>query len=196
MTWEDWQERWPYVTNFWSRQKKLDFNKNTLMREDYYRCRQWRSQGKSESKNIRNKLMTIAVECGMKFKLTEYYSPDCAVPDRVKITPYGDCTKHHHTMEEADSFKRNEKLMKLAGTEMQKRYKPRDIRNAIRSNNSPAAYAEFEAAGGTFFTLKDVHNAGNEWKSKDSSSTLLGAGLEANRQWLELAEYLEGGKFI
>jgi hypothetical protein len=44
--------------------------------------------------------------------------------------------------------------------------------------------------------LKDIHNTGNEWKSKDSSSILLGAGLEAIRQWLKLAEYLEGGKFI
>jgi hypothetical protein len=85
-------------------------------------------------------------------------------------------------MEEADSFKRNKKLIKLAGAEIQKRYKPKDIKNAIRLNNSPAAYAEFKAAGGTFFTLKGVHNTGNEWKLKDSSSTLLRAGLEANRQ--------------
>ena len=84
-------------------------------------------------------------------------------------------------MEEADSFKRNKKLIKLTGAKMQKRYKPKDIKNAIKLNNSPAAYAEFKAAGGTFFMLKDVYNAGNEWKLKDSSSVLLGASLKANR---------------
>ena len=45
---------------------------------------------------------------------------------------------------------------------MQKGYKPKDIKNAIRLNNSPAAYAKFKAAGSTFFTLKDVYNASNK----------------------------------
>jgi len=97
-------------------------------------------------------------------------------------------------MEEADSFKRNEKLMKLAGDEMRKRYKPKDIKNAIKSNNDPAAYEEFKAAGGTFFKLKDVHNAGAEWKKKNCSPALIGASIDEQEQWLELAEFLEGGK--
>lgn len=124
----------------------------------------------------------IAVECGMRFKLTEFYSSNCAVPNRVKITPYSDCSQHKHTMEEADKFKRNKKLMDLAGSEIRKRYKPKDIKNAIKSNNDPAAHAEFKDASGTFFKLKDVHNAGAEWKSKNSHSTLLRAGLKVNTQ--------------
>src|SRR6266702_3673161 len=119
--------------------------------------------------------MMITVECGMKFKLTEFYSPNCAVPDRVKITPYGDCIKHHHTIKEADSFKWNKKLIKLAGAKMQKKYKPKDIKNTIRSNDSPAVYAEFKAASNTFFILKDIYNAGNEWKLKDLGFILLRA---------------------
>ena len=94
ITWEEWQERWPYITNFWSRQKKTDFNKKTLTRDDYYRCQQWRPQGESKLNNIRNKPITVAIECGMKFKLTEFYLPDCVIPDRVKISPHGDCTRH------------------------------------------------------------------------------------------------------
>ena len=36
MTWEEWQERWPYIMNFWSYQKKIDFNKKMLTRDNYY----------------------------------------------------------------------------------------------------------------------------------------------------------------
>ena len=79
---------------------------------------------------------------------------------------------------------------------MQKRYIPKDIKNAIKLNNSPAVYTKFKATSGTFFTLKDVYNTGNKQKLKDLSSALLRAGLEANRQQLELIEYLERGKFI
>ena len=114
----------------------------------------------------------------MKFKLTKFYSPDCVVPDRVKISPYGDCTRHKHTIEEADSFKRNEKLIKLAGDKIRKRYKPKDIKNIIKLNNDPSAYKEFKAAGGTFFKLKDVYNAGAEWKKKNSNPILIGASLD------------------
>jgi len=38
MMWEEWQERWPYIMNFWSRQKNLKFDPETLTREDYYYC--------------------------------------------------------------------------------------------------------------------------------------------------------------
>ena len=118
--WEEWQECWPYIINFWLCQKKMDFNKKILTHNNYYHCWQWHPQGESKLNNIHNKPMTVAIECGMKFKLTEFYSPDCVIPDCVKISPYGDCTRHKHTMEEADSFKRNEKLMKLAGNKMRK----------------------------------------------------------------------------
>jgi len=70
--------------------------------------------------------------------------------------------------------------MELAGSEMRKRYKPRDIKNAIKLNNDLAAYAKFEDASSTFFKLKDVHNAGAEWKLKNPYPILLGAGLEVN----------------
>jgi len=70
--------------------------------------------------------------------------------------------------------------MELAGSEMRKRYKLRDIKNAIKLNNDPAAHAEFKDASGTFFKLKDVYNAGVEWKLKNPYPVLLSAGLEVN----------------
>jgi len=70
--------------------------------------------------------------------------------------------------------------MDLASSKIWKRYKLKDIKNAIKLNNDLAAHAEFKDAGGTFFKLKDVHNAGVEWKLKNSYSKLLGAGLEVN----------------
>ena len=113
----------------------------------------------------------------------------------VKITRYGDCEEHNHTLEESDRFKRNSKLRKLAGQEMKKRYRARDIKAAIKSNNDPAANAELEAAGGQFFNIFDVHNAGKKWKMSNPDPALLGAKLSIESQWLELAEYLEEGKF-
>ena len=94
----------------------------------------------------------------MRFKLTEFYLFNCAVPNYVKITPYGDCSQYKHTMEEVDKFKRNKKLMELAGSEMQKWYKPKDIKNAIKLNNNLVVHVEFEDTSGTFFKLKDVYN--------------------------------------
>jgi len=104
--------------------------------------------------------MTVAIKYSMKFKLTKFYLPDYVVPNYVKISSYRDCTRHKYIMEEADSFKRNEKLIKLAGDKMRKRYKLKDIKNAIKLNNNFTAYEEFKATRGTFFKLKDVYNAG------------------------------------
>ena len=42
MTWEDWQARWPYVSNFWSRQETGRFDVKTLTRKDLYYYRRWR----------------------------------------------------------------------------------------------------------------------------------------------------------
>ena len=56
----------------------------------------------------------------MKFKLTKFYLPNYIVPDRVKITPYRDYTRHKYIIEEANSPKRNKKLIKLAGDKIRK----------------------------------------------------------------------------
>ena len=60
---------------------------------------------------------------------------------------------------------------------MKKRYRARDIKAAIKSNNDPAASAELEAAGGQFFNIFDVHNAGKKWKMSNPDPALLGAKL-------------------
>jgi hypothetical protein len=99
-------------------------------------------------------------------------------------------------IEEVDKFKRNKKLKELAGNKIRKRYRLKDIKDTIRSNNNPMAHAKFKAARGTFFQLKDVINAGVEWKVKNPNSTYFRAGLEANKQWLELVEYLKGGRSL
>ena len=83
----------------------------------------------------------------MKMKISIYYLQDYAIPDHVKITRYGNCKEHNHTLKESDRFKRNSKLRKLTGQEMKKRYRARDIKAAIKLNNDPAASAEFKAAG-------------------------------------------------
>ena len=72
--------------------------------------------------------------------------------------------------------------MELAGSKMQKWYKPKDIKNAIKLNNDPAAYAKFKNASSIFFKLKDVYNASVEWKLKNPHPALLGAGLKVNTQ--------------
>jgi len=97
-------------------------------------------------------------------------------------------------LEESDRFKCSLKLRKLAGQEM-KRYKVRDIKAVIKSNNNPAASAELEAAGGQLFNIFYVHNAGKKWKKLNPDPVLLGAKLGIESQWLERAEYLEKGKF-
>ena len=79
---------------------------------------------------------------------------------------------------------------------MRKRYRLKDIKDAIRSNNNPTAHAKFKATRGTFFQLKDIINAGAEQKVKNPNSAYFRAGLEANKQQLELAEYLKGGRSL
>src|SRR5439155_4296647 len=182
------------VSNFWSRQETGRFDAKTLTRKDLYYCRRWRIQAETKGKSVRDKPITKGTRCGMRFKLYEFYEPDCALPTRIKIVAYGDCSEHAETMEQLDKFKRCKALMKLAGTEMQKRYKPSEIKDAIRSNSNPAAHAEFKAAGGQFFTIKDVHNAGAEWKKKNPNTSFIGANLDEERQWLDLAEWLNAGK--
>ena len=57
----------------------------------------------------------VAKECSIKMKISMYYLQDYAIPDRVKITRYGDCEEYNHTLKELDRFKRNLKIRKLAG---------------------------------------------------------------------------------
>jgi len=122
------------------------------------------AEQKSKGAGKKNKPITVAKECSMKMKISMCYLQDCAIPDRVKIIRYGDCEEHNHTLEELDRFKRNSKLQKLAGQEVKKRYRARDIKAAIKSNNDPTASTELEAAGGQFFNIFEVHNAGKKWK--------------------------------
>ena len=113
LDWEQFQTLWPYIDNIWSRQKKGEVKNGRV--DDYYLCRLWRPQSKSKGAGKKNKPMTVAKECSMKMKISMYYLQDCAIPDRVKITRYGDCEEHNHTLKESDRFKRNSKLRKLAG---------------------------------------------------------------------------------
>ena len=138
----------------------------------------------------------ITKECDMRLKISIYYLDGFAVPDCVKIMQYGNCKEHNHMLEESDRFKHNTKLWSVAGEEMQKRYRACDIKDVIKSNNNPTASTEFEAAGGQFFNIFNVHNAGKEWKKLNPNPTLLGAKLDMETQWLELAEYFKGGMFL
>ena len=98
-------------------------------------------------------------------------------------------------LKELDRFKRNLKLRKLAGQEIKKRYRARDIKAAIKLNNDPAASAELKAAGGQFFNIFNVYNASKKWKMLNPNPVLLRAKLSMESQWVELAEYLKEGKF-
>ena len=90
------------------------------MCDNYYHYQQQHPQGENESNNIHNKPITVAIECGMKFKLIKFYLPDCVIPDHIKISFYGNCTRNKYTMEKTDNFKQNKKLMKLAGDKIRK----------------------------------------------------------------------------
>ena len=112
LDWGHFQTLWPYIDNIWSRQKKGEVKNGRG--DDYYLCRLWRPQSKSKGAGEKNKPMTVTIECSMKMKISMYYLQDYAIPDRVKITRYGDCEEHNNTLEESDRFKRNSKLRKLA----------------------------------------------------------------------------------
>jgi len=66
------------------------------------------AERKSKGAGKKNKPITVANECGIKIKISMYYLQDCAIPDHVKITRYGDCKEHNYTLEESDRFKRTE----------------------------------------------------------------------------------------
>ena len=103
----------------------------------------------------------------------------------LKITQYGDCKKYSHMLKESDRFNRNSKPRKLAGQEVKKRYRARDVKAAIKSNNNPAASAELEAAGGQFYNIFNVHNAGKKWKKSNRDPALLKVKLSIETQWLD-----------
>ena len=117
------------------------------------------------------------MECGIRFQLFKCYLPNYVISNHVQIKKYSDCIKHIDTTEKADYLKWNNKLMKFTGTKMQKRYKLKNIKAVIKLNSNSAVYREFQATSDQFFTIKDVHNVGKEWKSKKRNSSMLSTGF-------------------
>jgi hypothetical protein len=188
----EFEEIWPYVTNFWSRQIIGKHTRdNPTQRIDTYYCRLFRKQQmSSKGQGLRKKGIRVAPQCGMKLQLTEQYSPD-RVLQYVTVTRFGPCQEHNHTLEYMDEIKRNQKLMDIAGHEVSNGYQYAAIARTMTGRLRPEAEQALIDAGGLFFDRQDVKNAGRHWKRKNPDPRFVGANYPIKQQVSEATEWLD-----
>jgi hypothetical protein len=156
----EFEEIWPYVTNFWSRHrigKPTDDNLN--QRIDTYYCRLFRKQQmESKGQGIRKKGIRVSSQCGMKLQLTKQYGPDRTL-QYITINHFGPCQEHNHTLEYMDEIKRNQKLMDIVGHEVSNGYQYAAISRTMKGHLRPEAEQALIDAGGLYFDRQDVKTA-------------------------------------
>src|SRR5207248_843059 len=92
----EFEEIWPYVTNFWTRHRiGKPTHDNPSQRIDIYYCRLFRKkQMESKGQGIRKKGIRTTPQCEMKLQLTEQYSPDRTL-QYVIINRFSPCQEHN-----------------------------------------------------------------------------------------------------
>jgi hypothetical protein len=190
----DFNELWPYVSNFWVRYrtgKCLRTASDTRWeREDQYKCRLYRKQANTQGNGVRERGIRVAVECGMSLRIIEQFNAHREL-EVVLIQRSGSCTQHNHTLEYVDKVKRNEKLMEVAGREVSNGYSFAAVTKMLKASQRPDAERDLHNAGGKHLTRQDVKNAGSKWKKANPDPRIVGKSFPIRVQRMECMEWLE-----
>ncbi|KAI2397800.1 hypothetical protein LOZ67_005189 [Ophidiomyces ophidiicola] len=140
---------WPFVGNFWVRNKVKD---STDCRTEYYWCRLFRKQDQKSAvpPELRKRKCTIRSAVGCEMKLRKRFWKD----GTVEISNHGTCNAHCHSLDDMDQIKRNSGVRLAIGNEIGKGYKPTEVKRVLLKNQDILT-----AAGGQCITIKDCHNA-------------------------------------
>ena len=188
----DWNTYFPWVDNFWVRNKPAPKHMTADgTRTAYYWCR-FHSKKDHEPKRSgtskRNRSSRDAIGCEMKLKAVFHGE------DFVEVFRHGDCREHIHTMEEADRNKKHSAIRQLAAQETTHGYKTSEVSANLRAIHRPEDRKKLHEAGAHWLNLKDVHNQGAAWKAVNPDVRLQGARLywqeqrEDARKWLDLSK--------
>jgi hypothetical protein len=184
----DWARLWPFVDNFWSTWKST---KSDGLAAVIYRCRLHRGtertaaaiQEQDGGRRKRQKPSHNPIGCGMKLKVV-------TAGDHVRVERHGECPEHCHTLDEADSYKRNSALRDMAAQQVAEGFKPSEVFNNLRGSAHTPKRRKFQAAGGKFLKLGDIHNAGEAWIKQNPGLRRFDANAVAARQVASASKWL------
>ena len=197
ITWTaaEWKQIWPFVDNIWIRnQVRPMTEKNT--QACYYWCRLYHGSYESTSTGQRAKQMRTWPPCGMKLKvINRFNSADTSQLETVSLSLHTEkkkpCFVHNHDLDFSDTIKINSFIMDAVGQQVALGYEPAHIHRVLVGVKWTGNLTALKAAGGTHFDLKDVHNAGAEWRRAHPDLRHQGAKIPWEQQRQELLDALK-----
>ena len=133
----------------------------------------------------------------MKLKMMKKFSSaDTSQLESVSLILHTDdknpCSIHNHDLDFSDTIKINSYIMDAVGQQVALGYEPAHIHRVLVGVKWTGNLDALKAAGGTHFHLKDVHNAGIEWRRAHPDFRHQGATVPWEQQRQELLDDLKG----
>lgn len=155
---EEWDQYWPFVSNFWNKSAGPYRKKNGNTRQ-HFQCRLYAKQPRVNkvSKGERRKQARVAISCPKTASRTTY--PDGS----VCFESTSPSVQHNHTLDHLDSISRPRAFMDAAAREIARGYRPADVFQNIQGRHDSGESA-IASVGGRWFTRQDVINAGQRFK--------------------------------
>lgn len=107
---QQFEEYWPFMSNFWTRMMRRPVTKKGTQVE-HYNCRLYRGDTISETHGKRQKTLRKHPPCAMKIKINNEYSPSnhnvlLSVTFSLHTDPKTICLEHNHSLAYIDQIKR------------------------------------------------------------------------------------------
>lgn len=125
-----------------------------------------------------------AIGCKMKMKVVK-------ADGFVEITRHGDAFNHCHDLDYSDRRKRPSFIRRLAAEQVASATKVSAVSHTLRAMDRPTDRQRLRDAGAQHTTLKDIHNAGAEWKRVNGDQRRRGAPENWTLQQLDALEWLQ-----
>ena len=191
----EWKQIWPFVDNIWVRNMERKMTKK-FTQVSYWYCRLYRGALDTKGTGQRAKKMRTSPPCGMKLKMMKRFNPnDTNQLESVTLLLHTEekdpWSIHNHSLDFADTVKINSYIMDAAGQQVALGYEPAHIHRVLIGVKWTGNLDALKAAGGSHFTLKDVHNAGIEWRRAHPDLRHRGSRVPWEQQQQELLDALK-----
>ena len=130
----------------------------------------------------------------MKMKIVKQFSvKEPKVLESVVLSLHVDkanCLTHNHTREFSDTIKINSFVMDAAGEQVAQGYEVAWVNRILQGVKWSDNLKALKLAGGIHLELKDVHNAGAEWKKRNPDERIGDTQDPWPQQWSHCLEAL------
>jgi len=185
MSLEQWEQYWPFVTNFWTRNRQPYAPKRKRTVRTHWICRFHKEKAyKSLGTGKRDK--QVREEIGCPAKLVEVH--DCPT-NRREFTMTG---RHNHSITELDMTKRNDAIHSWVETQLLQGFSATAIEKVAKGKGKdPSARQNLLDAGGRYLSVRDIKNVAQRLNIRSTQPRHVAGKVSAREQAREAIEWLQ-----